>query len=202
MNEGEGEDVNTQHDLHCVVAMVPWPPFCCIIIRNPSGKFLAEHRGKSNAVQPSRLTCFGGKREREESPRGCLMRECAEELGWTPPEDAVSRAVSLFVNGHLIAWFYSVLVDVGEEATGTGTSTFTFEEDRGASGLWTDAADPRFSPWHAAVLQAYLLGDKEAHFNDGDAASTAALLRSLPTATTTATATVPQKPVTVHMGTQ
>ena len=62
-----------------------YPPYCCIILvdslPNEPPRFLLEARGDDANVAPNKLTCFGGKREQNESPVDCILRECREELG-------------------------------------------------------------------------------------------------------------------------
>jgi len=59
-----------------------WPPYCCCILHErTSGMLFLEQRSQDAAVMAGRLTCFGGKRERGESPVACIKRELAEELG-------------------------------------------------------------------------------------------------------------------------
>ena len=63
-----------------------------------------EVRDSKASVAADRLTCFGGKREKNEIPLDCIKRECFEELNWHV--DHPVRAVDLYVNGVLTAWFY------------------------------------------------------------------------------------------------
>jgi 8-oxo-dGTP pyrophosphatase MutT (NUDIX family) len=68
-----------------------------------------EVRDAHAAVEPLKVTCFGGKREPGEHPDECIARECREELGWTPPGlfwSSSPRGCVLYVDGQLIAWFY------------------------------------------------------------------------------------------------
>ena len=81
-------------------------------------------------VAASHLTCFGGKREAGEAPLACLVRELKEELGLNDvthelglqelrrssplgcgegqaaAASGLRRAVDLYVDGKLIAWFF------------------------------------------------------------------------------------------------
>lgn len=89
-----------------------WPPYCCVILERHKGgpdgpiEIFCEVRDATASVEPSRVTCFGGKREPGEHPDDCIARECREELGWTPPNVSKTRACDLYVDGQLIAWFY------------------------------------------------------------------------------------------------
>jgi len=118
------------------------PPYCCIILpEGPGGALLMEERQKAK-VAMGKLTCFGGKREPSEAPLRCVLRECREELGWVPAA-APRRAVDLYVDGELIAWFY-----VADAPPRDIQPPLTFEEGR--DGVWLapgDEADPRMPPF-------------------------------------------------------
>ena len=141
-----------------------WPPYCCAILQDPStGGFLLEQRPPSARVAPDQLTCFGGKRDlvRAEAPEACLARELREELGWAPAT-APTRAVDLYVDGELIAWFFLAAAPPRDAA-------LSFETERGYSGVWWEPAQnaiepPRLSPWHACVLAAFRSGEHRADF--------------------------------------
>jgi 8-oxo-dGTP diphosphatase len=140
------------------------PRYCCVILEEESDitgtAWLLEGRPPDAAVAAGQLTCFGGKREPGEEPQTCILRECKEELGWQPL--AVSRAVDLYVNGELIAWFY--------QATAPPRGLpLTLEAGRRA--VWVNAADVSpadglsLSSWHACVLLAHQAGQSRADFS-------------------------------------
>ena len=79
---------------------------------------------------------------------------------------------SLIVNGLLVAHFYA--------APAPAEIPAAREAGRGAEFVARD--DGRWSPWHAAVLDALAAGKNVARFEDGDRPATLALLRRLPTA--------------------
>ena len=117
-----------------------------------------EERQKAK-VAMGKLTCFGGKREPSEAPLRCVLRECHEELGWMPAA-APRRAIDLYVDGELIAWFY-----VADAPPRDIQPPLTFEEGR--AGVWLapgDEAGPRVSDWHACVLLAWRRGETRADF--------------------------------------
>jgi 8-oxo-dGTP pyrophosphatase MutT (NUDIX family) len=133
-----------------------WPPYCCcLLVDRRDGTMLVEDRGAGAAVATNKLTCFGGKRHLGEEPAACLLRECQEELGWVPRGPA--RAVDLFVDGKLIAYFY-------QADAPSRTVPLRFEEARGRAGVWIQGLDPRLSPWHACVIEAWRSGQSRADF--------------------------------------
>lgn len=138
------------------------PPYCCAILHErATGALLLEQRAPTARVAAGQLTCFGGKREAAEDELACIERELHEELGL--PLDAVvrglRRAVDLYVDGELIAWFY-------DAPAPPRTARFAFEAER--SGVWLQPTDEqaaaRLSPWHAAVLDAWRRGESRADF--------------------------------------
>ena len=129
----------------------PLPPYVCVILHEEAtGTLLLEQRPDDAAKAAGQLTCFGGTREDGEGAAACAVRECAEELGWAPPAASLRRAVDLYVDGALIAWFY-------EAAAPARDAPLRFEEGR--SGVWLDvhsAIDhPKLSSWHECVLRAW-----------------------------------------------
>jgi len=145
-------------------------PFSCAILRR-GDKLLAEVRGVDAVAAPSRLTCYGGKREKCESSVGCVVRELNEELGWSPKTIPDEPTCSLLVDGYLIAHFYETTVD---------KTSFVTE---GRAFAFVDENDERWSAWHARVLEVWRRGDAVAIFDDGDnPAATLELLRRVPTA--------------------
>ena len=138
------------------------PPYCCAILRSAAtGLLLVEERPADAKVAAGRLTCFGGKREPGETAEAAVRRELAEELGgWAPAEVNLRRAVDLYVDGALVAYFY--------EAEGPGDDVaLSFEPGR--RGLWMApdalASDARLSVWHSAVLRAWARGDRRADYD-------------------------------------
>ena len=108
--------------------------------------FFVEQRDAAASKAPNLLTCFGGKRERDEDPLECIKRECHEELSWVPSN--LKRAVDLYVDNVLIAWFYHAIGPSPEQEAG-----LVFESERGRTGLWIQYNDPRLSGWHAIVFE-------------------------------------------------
>lgn len=112
------------------------------------------------------ITCFGGSRERGESPEQCIRRELMEELGWEPGPGKLQPVVRL-INigpktlrfrggpvkpGTAIAWFYrgraprhetTLITEPGYQAV-----WMTLEELRAAE----------LSSWHRDVIEAELRG--------------------------------------------
>jgi len=132
------------------------PPYCCIVLAEEGGSLLLEERQQAS-VAAGKLTCFGGKREAAELPLNCVLRECREELGWTPAATP-RRTVDLYVDGQLIAWFY-------EAAAPSRDEPLTFEPGR--RGVWLGADElehPQLSDWHASALRARHRGEQRADF--------------------------------------
>ena len=131
-----------------------------ILKESSSGAIFLEQRPNDAKVAAGKLTCFGGKREGDETPLACIQREVKEELGLALRDEELSRAVDLFVDDKLIAWFYQHPAPARDEA-------LVFEEGR--EGIWLSEAEaaadpPSISPWHAEVLRAYRKGVTRADF--------------------------------------
>ena len=167
-----------------------FPPYCCCILtRGADGDLLLEQRDGTAAVAAGKLTCFGGKRESAEPPLACIQRELREELGYDPMGAAAAasaslddggidadddgatygfrRAVDLYVDGKLIAWFF--------EAAAPGRNAPLVYE-KGRSGVWlrrggigddVDAVWRLVSPWHQVVLEAWVRGERRADYISG-----------------------------------
>ena len=151
------------------------PPYCCVVLHahEDRTRFLFEHRGDCAAVARGELTCFGGKRERNERPLDCVVRECREELSWSPGVDELraNGVARLIVDGALVAWFFRAQAPPSSAA-------LAFEQGRSA--VWASLTDARLSRWHWSVLRAMARGETTAHFASSTAAAaaaTAALLR-------------------------
>lgn len=152
------------------------PPFACVLLKRADGKFLAELRNDKAKVAANQLTCFGGKRELGETAAQCASREIAEELG--VDQVPLEPATWLIVNGVLIASFF--VSSAAMRLNGDMMRELVLEE--GVRAVWADPEDPRWTPWHRAVLDAYCRGESFATFCDDNLASTLSILRRLPTA--------------------
>src|SRR5262249_35213905 len=97
-----------------------------------------------------RLTCFGGRREAGETPEACLRRELREELSWEP--QTFEKRVELWVAGELVAWFYHAVLDVGVEQCRVAPGCRALLVPR------LQLPEHPVSPWHAAVLDAWMEG--------------------------------------------
>lgn len=159
-----------QMNVDLAAVRVAAAPFSCAILRR-GDKVLAEVRGADAQAAASKLTCYGGKREKGENSVQCVVRELHEELGWAPDHIPDEPACSLLVDGYLIAHFYEASVDRTDFVT------------EGRAFEFVDESDDRWSAWHARVLEARRRGDAVAIFDDGgDPAATLGLLRRVPTA--------------------
>lgn len=128
-----------------------WPHYACAILEDAEGRLLLESRPPDAHLAAGRLTCFGGRREPSEMPEECLRRELHEELGWKPR--TLERRVALWVAGELIAWFYHGELDVGIEQLRVAPGHKAVFVSR------RELGDVPLSPWHAAVLGAWLEGE-------------------------------------------
>ena len=139
------------------------------LLRARDDHLLLEQRGPDARVAKGKRTCFGGKREAGETPEEAMHRELREELGgvWMP-SPAPERACDLYVDGQLIAYFYTASAPDDAAA-----ATLTYETGRRGAWMPRDiaATDPAVSPWHRCVLQAWLRGERRADFDSsGDEA--------------------------------
>ena len=126
-----------------------WPNYACAILLSPDQSIWLEDRPLSARHARGLLTCFGGRREPQESPEECLRRELQEELDWSPVH--VQKSVELWVGHHPMAWFYLV-----QPAAHPGDL-----HPRGAPArliAWKDLFQNPVSPWHRAVLEAWHSG--------------------------------------------
>jgi 8-oxo-dGTP pyrophosphatase MutT (NUDIX family) len=130
--------------------MVKWPQYVCAILEDAEGRLLLESRREDARLAAGRLTCFGGRREAEEAPEECLRRELREELSWEPR--TFEKRVELWVAGELVAWFYHALLEVALDQLRVAPGHKALLVSRLA------LADLPVSPWHAAVLDAWLEG--------------------------------------------
>lgn len=127
-----------------------WPKYACCILEDSEGRFLLESRPADARYAPGQLTCFGGRREAAETPEQCLRRELREELGWEPR--TIEKNVELRVAGDLVAWFYHAALEVGLDQLQIASNHRAVLVSRLAlPGL-------PVSPWHAAVLAAWIKG--------------------------------------------
>lgn len=135
----------------------PWPPYCCVILRDLTGRYLLEKRPGTARVAAGTLTCFGGKRERGETPAQCVRRELSEELAFdrAGTVGALERTVTLRASdGRLVAWFFRAEAPSG--------SVRALEAGYGA--VWLTAEEltaAPLSPWHRAALEGERAGLRE-----------------------------------------
>lgn len=131
--------------------MDDWPEYSCAILEDGEGRLLLEERPDSARFAAGKLTCFGGRREAGESPEQCLRRELREELNWEPAR--VDRCVELWIAGAPKAWFFHATLvapfDLSKIAPG----------HRGVFVSKESLPQLPVSPWHAAVLAAWLAGE-------------------------------------------
>ena len=140
------------------------PIWVCIILRR-GNQILMEKRGPEAKRAAGRLTCFGGKRETNEQPLACVLRECQEELQWRPSPDVTQHVCDLYVDQKLIAYFYLAPGPTAEEET-----TLVYEPGR--QGVWIEEENvtelESVSPWHTSVFEALKQGRTRADFITAD----------------------------------
>jgi 8-oxo-dGTP pyrophosphatase MutT (NUDIX family) len=134
-----------------MIRMSPWPKYVCAILEDSAGRLLLESRPEDARLAAGRLTCYGGRREESETPEECLRRELREELAWVPRE--FKKQVELWVAGDLVAWFYHATLDSGIEQLRIAPRTKALLVTR------QELTALAISPWHAAVLRAWLAGE-------------------------------------------
>ena len=127
-----------------------WPQYACAIIEDAEGRLLLESRPDNARLAAGKLTCFGGRRKETETPEECLRRELREELEWEP--HALQMQVELWVAGELVAWFYHAAQDVRIDQLHVVAGYKALLVSR------QEIANIALSPWHAAVLEAWLAG--------------------------------------------
>lgn len=127
-----------------------WPKYVCAILEDAKGRLLLESRPNDARLAAGKLTCFGGRREADESPEECLRRELREELNWEP--QSIDKRVELLVGGDLIAWFYHAMLDlpIDQLRAQPGCAAVLVSRSR--------LSDVPLSPWHASVLAAWIDG--------------------------------------------
>jgi 8-oxo-dGTP pyrophosphatase MutT (NUDIX family) len=126
------------------------PKYVCTILEDREGRLLLESRPDDARLAAGRLTCFGGRREAGETPEKCLRRELREELSWEPR--TLEKRVELWVAGELVAWFYHGVLDVGIDELRVAPGCKALLVPR------LQLPEHPVSPWHAAVLGAWMEG--------------------------------------------
>ena len=130
--------------------MDQWPKYVCAILEDAEGHLLLESRRDDARLAAGRLTCFGGRREPGETPEECLRRELREELSWEP--QTIEKRVELWVAGELVAWFYHAVLDAGIDQLRVAPGCKALLISR------LELSARPVSPWHAAVLDAWMEG--------------------------------------------
>ena len=130
--------------------MDDWPEYACAILEDPGGRLLLEARPDSARFAAGKLTCFGGRREAGESPEQCLRRELREELNWEPAR--IEKQVELWIAGAPMAWFFHAVLDARFDLWRIAVG------HRGVFVAPAELPQLSVSPWHAAVLTAWLEG--------------------------------------------
>lgn len=135
-----------------------WPEYCCVILRNPAGRYLMEVRPAHERRVTGWITCFGGGRLEGEHPNDCIRRELMEELGWAVEPEALKfclRLVGTRDGQHReIAWFYRA------DAPGSDVQLVT---EPGVVAMWAEfeqTQEARVSNWHRAAIAAERAGEK------------------------------------------
>ena len=123
------------------------PDYACAIISVDSDSYLLEQRDDKAQFAAGMLTCFGGRRNADESPIDCLQRELHEELHWQAA--ALNKVCALWVGEHYIADFFHCTLNVD-------LTELRFEKNRCGQIIHIgDIPNSNISPWHRAVFDAY-----------------------------------------------
>lgn len=120
------------------------PDYACAVIEDASGRLLLELRRAQAQHAADHLTCFGGRREADESDRACLLRELDEELQWMPTR--MEPCCELWQGPTFIARFFRCDVPGGTLRTEPGTCAVWAP--------WQSLPGLPLSPWHRHVLSA------------------------------------------------
>src|SRR5262245_27372417 len=136
-----------------MIRMSQLPRYVCGILEDAEGRLLLESRPDDARLAAGRLTCFGGRREPDETSEECLRRELREELDWEP--QSIAKCVELWVAGELVAWFYHASLHVGIDRFQTAPGS------RAVLVALQELSDWPVSPWHAAVLSAWYAGESK-----------------------------------------
>jgi 8-oxo-dGTP pyrophosphatase MutT (NUDIX family) len=124
------------------------PEYACALIIDARGWLLLQLRPSTARHAPSQMTCFGGRRELNETALTCVRREIYEELAW--PIDECVPVGELWKGSRFIARFFRACYQAAPLRT-----------EPGHGAVWVPWAALRglpVSPWHMAMLEALHAG--------------------------------------------
>ena len=130
------------------------PEHACALLVDRRGRLVLQLRPAWARHAPSQLTCFGGKREGDETAEACLRRELDEELGWAP-ELLAGDGLDLRSGERYIARFFACAVPEG----------IALRPEPGFAIIHAHAASLPglpLSPWHRTAIGAWRSGLAEA----------------------------------------
>jgi 8-oxo-dGTP pyrophosphatase MutT (NUDIX family) len=94
------------------------------LIRQADGRYLMQFRDVLPGVfYPGHWGCFGGALEAGETPREGLMREVQEEIGYRPPQEAITDFTSVTFDfsfcglGIIHRWYFLIDLPDGVETS-------------------------------------------------------------------------------------
>lgn len=135
------------------------PEHACALLVDERGRLVLQLRPTWVRHAAGLLTCFGGKREEDETAAACLRRELAEETGWRPAQ-VPDTGVDLRSGERLIARFVPLLLPAGTSIRPEPG----FIEIRAD---WRTLPALPLSPWHQAVIDGWYAGRTVVEVDDG-----------------------------------
>lgn len=126
------------------------PEHACALLVDRCGRLVLQLRPPWVRHAPSQLTCFGGKRDGDETAEACLRRELREELGWSP-EQVPADGLDLCSGERYIARFIPIELPDGTALRPEPGSVIVRSDPRSLPGL-------PLSSWHRNAIAGWRQG--------------------------------------------